>query len=216
MRLSKQFHLSLAQGAPVIDKISKRRNLKNPELLRKELLEKKPQASSVQRATIPAKSKQDVILPDTTPGGAHVHVSTQQGAAVPARSPDAASVSMGSPKCAAVPAHTTKRRKQRLDVQVRQHLQNASVPVSSTQGAPIPFQDPKRCACAFWDPTGSTCAHRLSTTGSKPQDLYVTEGAAAEATEYPCQGPTENTCSTMFPTAITWVSTGSTHACLGS
>ncbi|KAK9969773.1 hypothetical protein ABG768_027920 [Culter alburnus] len=91
-------------GALMPDKIPKRQKLKIPEPLRRELLQQKPLASSVQGVSIPAKSKQDATVPNRTPVGVPVHAGTQQGAS----SPQAAPVSVESPKGAAVPAPSTQ------------------------------------------------------------------------------------------------------------
>ncbi|KAL0156985.1 hypothetical protein M9458_048231, partial [Cirrhinus mrigala] len=103
---------------PVSKKNPERQRLKIPERLKKELLWEKPQASSGQGALIPAKSPPEVPSPN--------------------RNPNAAPVPVGSPEEAAVATRDQKRGKRRLAEDLRQHWQNAPLPVCSTLGSPMP------------------------------------------------------------------------------
>ncbi|XP_016329500.1 neurofilament heavy polypeptide-like [Sinocyclocheilus anshuiensis] len=119
---------SSEKGAPVPIKAAERQRLKISEPLRKELLQQKPQASPAQGKPVSSKSPQEAPLPDRNP----VHTGTSQGAGVLASSP----LPTGCLKEAAVPNRTMKAGKRRL----AEHL---SMPVSSTQGLPMPSRTSK-------------------------------------------------------------------------
>ncbi|XDV40289.1 hypothetical protein PO909_009406 [Leuciscus waleckii] len=82
LEMLQQKSVCCAQGSPVPDKVPEKRYMIS-ELLRKELVQQKPQANKP--------------LPDRTPVGASEHARIPQVAAVPARNPQAAAVPSGAP-----------------------------------------------------------------------------------------------------------------------
>ncbi|XP_051762046.1 neurofilament heavy polypeptide-like [Ctenopharyngodon idella] len=173
-------------GAPMNDKIPKRQKLKIPEPLRRELLQQKPLASSLQGVSIPAKFKQDTTVPDRTPVEALVHAGTQQGAS----SLQAAPVSAESPKGAAVSAPSTQGAPMpsRIAKVAPMHSgtpQGAHVPAGSPQQEAnfrIPMQwreqwrqqnTPKGVSVLAKTPHRTLTSDNAGVDQSPPQKLYV-------------------------------------------